>query len=76
MANALLYGTSNQYEKATGNLGSHLLRALTGAGHAVTVIQRKESTTPTPLGVKTEKVNLTNFDDLVSVFKGHEVYLK
>ncbi|OTB09646.1 hypothetical protein M426DRAFT_83052 [Hypoxylon sp. CI-4A] len=60
---------------ATGTLGSHLLRALTGAGHTVTVIQRKESTTPAPTGVKSEKVDLTKFDDLVSVFKGHEVYL-
>ncbi|KAI0140000.1 NAD(P)-binding protein [Hypoxylon sp. NC0597] len=60
---------------ATGTLGIPLLRALTSAGHTVTVIQRKESTTPPPSGVKSAKVDLTNFDELVSVFKGHEVYL-
>ncbi|OTA57660.1 NAD(P)-binding protein [Hypoxylon sp. EC38] len=60
---------------ATGTLGIHLLRALTSAGHTVTVIQRKESTTPPPPGVKSTKVDLTNFDELLAVFKGHEVYL-
>ncbi|OTA91096.1 hypothetical protein M434DRAFT_389356 [Hypoxylon sp. CO27-5] len=60
---------------ATGTLGVHLVRALISAGHTVTVIQRKESTTPPPTGAKYTKVDLTNFDELVSVFEGHEVYL-
>ncbi|KAI8310025.1 hypothetical protein K4K59_008739 [Colletotrichum sp. SAR11_240] len=60
---------------ATGTLGPHLLKALTGAGHSVTVIQRKESTKEPPQGVKSVKIDLTSFDDLVSVFKGQDVFL-
>ncbi|KAI8197632.1 Bifunctional pinoresinol-lariciresinol reductase [Colletotrichum sp. SAR 10_86] len=60
---------------ATGTLGPHLLKALTGAGHSVTVIQRKESTREAPQGVKSVKVDLTSFDDLVSVFKGQDVFV-
>ncbi|CAI0641800.1 unnamed protein product [Colletotrichum noveboracense] len=60
---------------ATGTLGPHLLKALTGAGHAVTVIQRKESTNEAPQGVKSVKIDLTSFDDLVSVFKGQDVFV-
>ncbi|KAI8156050.1 hypothetical protein K4K49_004046 [Colletotrichum sp. SAR 10_70] len=60
---------------ATGTLGPHLLKALTGAGHSVTVIQRKESTNEAPQGVKSVKIDLTSFDDLVSVFKGQDVFV-
>ncbi|KAI8234432.1 hypothetical protein K4K55_004776 [Colletotrichum sp. SAR 10_96] len=60
---------------ATGTLGPHLLKALTSAGHSVTVIQRKESTKEAPQGVKSVKVDLSNFDDLVSVFKGQDVFV-
>ncbi|KAF0320341.1 isoflavone reductase family protein [Colletotrichum asianum] len=60
---------------ATGTLGPHLLKALTGAGHSVTVIQRKESTKEAPPGVRSVKIDLSSFDDLVSVFKGQDVFV-
>ncbi|KAF4835193.1 putative pinoresinol-lariciresinol reductase 3 [Colletotrichum tropicale] len=60
---------------ATGTLGPHLLKALTGAGHSVTVIQRKESTKEAPPGVRSVKIDLSSFDDLVSVFEGQDVFV-
>jgi putative NADH-flavin reductase len=52
------------------------LKALAGAGHFVTIIQRKESTKEAPPGVKSVKVDLTNFDELVSVFTGQDVFVR
>lgn len=53
-----------------------MLKALTSAGHSVTVIQRKESTKEAPQGVKSVKIDLSSFDDLVSVFKGQDVFVR
>ncbi|EKG16989.1 NmrA-like protein [Macrophomina phaseolina MS6] len=58
---------------ATGNLGSHILRALKKSGYTVTAVQRKESPNAAPAEADDSvKVNLSNKDELASVFKGKD----
>jgi putative NADH-flavin reductase len=49
---------------------------LVNAGFNVTAVQRKESTNPVPEGLKSVKVDLTNKDELVSVFTGQDAVVR
>ncbi|VUC26968.1 unnamed protein product [Clonostachys rosea] len=50
-----------------------ILGAEQPAGHSVTIVQRKDSTKPTPSGVKARKLDLSNFEELTTAFKGQDV---
>ncbi|KAJ5711357.1 hypothetical protein N7488_005513 [Penicillium malachiteum] len=60
---------------ATGTLGSRISSALNAAGHEVTAVQRKDSSKPTPEGLKSVKVDYANKEELVSIFKGQDVVI-
>jgi len=61
--------------QATGNLGSHILTALTTVGFTVTEIQRPTSTARPPSTVKSLKIDLTSQPQLTSAFKNQDIVI-
>lgn len=61
---------------ATGNLGSKILRSLTGTGFNVTAVQRKGSSKTLPEGIKSVQVDLTNKADLIAAFRDQDVVVR
>ena len=59
--------------QATGNLGSHILKALNEAGFTVTAIQRAQSKNIAAGASKSLKVDLSSGSALVKVFKDQDV---
>ncbi|KAK1590437.1 uncharacterized protein LY79DRAFT_554613 [Colletotrichum navitas] len=60
---------------ATGKLGSSIAKALLESGFEVTAIQRAESEKTAPAGCKSVKLDMNDFEALVSGLKGCDVVI-
>ncbi|KAL0941698.1 isoflavone reductase family protein [Colletotrichum truncatum] len=58
---------------ATGNVGSHVLKALIQDGFQVTVLTRKQGSFPD--GVTVKVIDYNSYDALKEAFQGHEAFV-